>query len=98
MTEQENNQITIAVDDEQMASIRKAVEAGEFASEADVLRRVLNDWTMDREIEAIGVERLRELWKDGQQSGPAIPLDKEKFLAEARRRSQMRSANLAHAS
>ena len=63
--------ITIALPEPMAASVRAAVEAGEYASTSEVLRDALRLWEARRELRARDIEELRRRWDAGKASGPA---------------------------
>ena len=60
--------------------VEQQVASGRFASASDVLRAGLR-LLEEREAK---LQRLRELIREGDESGPALPLDREQFFAEMR--------------
>ena len=58
--------------------IEEQVASGRFASASDVIRAGLR---LLEENEA-KLQRLRELIREGDESGPPVPLDRDKFFAE----------------
>jgi antitoxin ParD1/3/4 len=63
--------VTIALPEPMAASVRAAVEAGEYASTSEVFRDALRLWEARRELRARDVEELRRRWDAGKASGPA---------------------------
>jgi antitoxin ParD1/3/4 len=61
--------VTIALPEPMAASVRAAVEAGEYASTSEVLRDALRLWVARRELRAHDVEELRRRWDAGKASG-----------------------------
>jgi antitoxin ParD1/3/4 len=57
---------------------RRKVETGDFGSISEVIRDALRR----AEERDARVERLRQLIKEGEESGPARPFDWDKFIAE----------------
>lgn len=57
---------------------RRKVASGEFASISEVIRDALRR----AEERDMRIERLRELIREGEESGPARPFDWDKFMAE----------------
>ena len=61
---------------------RRKVESGEFGSASEVIRDALRR----AEERDLHIERLRELIREGEESGPAEPFDLNQFLGEMRER------------
>ena len=55
--------ISIALPPEMVASIRKAVETGEYASSSEVVRDALHEWTLMRDLRQQSLGELRTLWR-----------------------------------
>jgi antitoxin ParD1/3/4 len=61
--------LSIALPPEMAASVRKAVDAGEYASSSEVIRDALRDWSRKRSVrEQKGVAELRQKWQEAQAS------------------------------
>ncbi len=67
------------------AEISAAVDRGEYASESDAVLGAVEEWRAHRKAEAIEVEELRRLVRDGMDSGPGRFESFEDIRAEARR-------------
>ncbi len=69
---------SIALSDRHLAYAHRKIELGEFGSVSEVVRDAL------RRAEARDdqVEHLRKLVREGEESGPAKPLDWDAFFAE----------------
>jgi antitoxin ParD1/3/4 len=76
--------ISVALTGEQIASIKAAVDSGQYATTSEIVREAIRDWQFKRELRQEDIERLRELWNEGKASGPARPLDFAKLRREAR--------------
>jgi antitoxin ParD1/3/4 len=61
--------ISIALPPEMVASVRQAVDAGEYASSSEVVREALRDWNHKRQLQQNGVEELRRVWKTAREQG-----------------------------
>jgi len=55
--------ISIALPPEMASQVRKAVETGEYASNSEVVREALRDWTQKRTLRRLGIEELRRVWQ-----------------------------------
>jgi antitoxin ParD1/3/4 len=77
--------ITIALTKEIADNVRKAVDAGEYASTSELVREALRDWQLKRATQQEQIRQVRRMWKAGIESGSAGPLDMEAIKREARR-------------
>jgi len=55
--------ISIALPAEMVAQLREAVENGEYASNSEVVRDALREWTQKRNLHQQGMKELRRVWK-----------------------------------
>jgi antitoxin ParD1/3/4 len=78
--------ISVALTAEQIASLKAAVDAGEYATASEIVREAIRDWQFKRELRQEDVKRLRQVWDDGKSSGLARPLDFGELRREARQR------------
>ena len=78
--------ISVALTGEQLATLKAAVETGEYATTSEIIREAIRDWQFKRELRQEDIKRLRHLWDEGKASGPAGPLDFEELRREAQRR------------
>lgn len=69
---------SIALSDELADYARRKVASGEFGSVSDVVRDALRR-AAERDTR---IERLRQLIREGEESGPARPFDWDTFIAE----------------
>ncbi len=69
---------SIALSDELADYARRKVASGEFGSVSEVVRDALRR----AEARDARVERLRQLIKEGEESGPAQPFDWDAFIAK----------------
>jgi antitoxin ParD1/3/4 len=58
-----------------VAVVRAAVESGEYSSASEVIREALRAWKLKRKVEALEVEELRRLVREGIESGPSVDAD-----------------------
>jgi antitoxin ParD1/3/4 len=56
--------LSIALPAEMAAIVRRAVEAGEYSSNSEVIRDALRDWTHRRKLREQGLANLRKRWKE----------------------------------
>ncbi len=73
---------SVALGETLTAYARSKVESGEFGSASEVIRDALR---RAREWDA-RIERLRQLIREGEESGPAQPFDLNQFLTEMHER------------
>jgi len=85
--------ISVAVTPQQAATMREAVEAGEYATTSEIVREAMRDWLTKRELRQEDVRRLRQLWDEGKASGPPEPVDFDALRKEARRKLTEASSN-----
>lgn len=69
---------SIALGERHAAYARRKVDSGEFGSVSEVVRDALRR----AEERDTRIERLRELIREGEASGPARPFNFDKFLAD----------------
>ena len=62
--------VSIALTEELAETVRAAVASGDFASSSEVVRAALREWRDRRERARAEVERIRQLWQEGIESGP----------------------------
>ena len=56
--------LSIALPSEMAAIIRRAVEAGEYSSNSEVIRDALHDWTHKRNLREQSLGELRNHWEE----------------------------------
>lgn len=78
--------ISVALTSQQVALLREAVDAGEYATTSEIVREAVRGWQEKRELRRSDVSRLRELWNEGKASGEATKLDFDELRREARQR------------
>jgi len=76
--------ITVALTKDIAASVREAVDRGEYASTSEVVREALRAWKLKRTTEQEWLSQIRRAWRAGVESGSAGPLDIEAIKREAR--------------
>ncbi len=64
--------ISIALPAEMASILRAAVESGEYASTSEVVREALRAWKLTRAVEALELEELRKLVREGMESGAGL--------------------------
>ncbi len=94
----EIQKVSVALTGEQVMTLKTAVESGEYATTSEIVREALRDWQRKRELHGEDIQRLRQLWAEGKQSGPAAPADLGKVRQKARQRlEKAASRQLLHA-
>ena len=78
------DRLSIALPAPMADAVRRAVEAGEYASTSEVIRDALRLWQSRRLLRERDVEVLRQRWDEGKASGRAGPLDINRLIAEER--------------
>ncbi len=82
----EIERMSIALPAPMADAVRRAVDAGEYASASEVIRDALRLWESRRQLRERDLEVLRQRWDDGRASGRAGPLDIKRIIAEERAR------------
>lgn len=77
--------ISVALTTEMATAVRQAVKDGDYASNSEVIRDALRDWTLKRSIQRKELEALRGLWEEGLQSGEGRFASMAEIKAEARK-------------
>ena len=81
--------LSIALTPEFAAEVREAVASGEYASTSEVIRDALRTWKQRRQQQAIALDELRRLWREGVESaekGPSEAFDAEDIIRRGRER------------
>ena len=78
--------VSVALTGEQIAALKAAVDAGEYATTSEIVREAVRDWQLKRELRQEDVRRLRQLWDAGTASGTAGEVDMATLRGEARKR------------
>ncbi len=90
--------VSIALTGEQLATIKAAVETGEYATSSEIVREAIRDWQFKRESRLQDLKRLRQLWDQGKESGTAEPVDFDHARREARSRLAVAAKKQSRAS
>lgn len=78
--------VSIALPDEMVELVHRAVDSGSYASTSEVVREALRDWKEKQERKAIALKELKRLVREGIDSGPGRFSSMDEIKAEARRR------------
>ncbi|MFT3728515.1 MAG: type II toxin-antitoxin system ParD family antitoxin [Terricaulis sp.] len=62
--------ITVTLPSDLVDGLDAAVRAGDYTSRDEAVRVGLEMLEADRMIEALGIERVRQMWRQGVESGP----------------------------
>ena len=73
--------------------VRQAVKSGEYASDNDVIRDALREWSARRSSKEQRRDELVHLWNEGLASGPGLFRDMTAIKREARRRLASETEN-----
>lgn len=93
----EIQKVSVALTGQQLMTLKTAVDSGEYATTSEIIREALRDWQRKRELHGEDVQRLRQLWSEGKQSGSAVAADLGKVRQKARQRlEKAASRQLAH--
>ena len=84
--------VSIALTEELVETVRAAVASVDFGSSSEVVREALRDWRDRRERRQAEIEHLRQLWKEGIESGPSEFETIDDIIAEAHRQHAARNA------
>ena len=77
--------ISIALTKDMASVVRQAVDSGEYASNSEVIRDALRDWTFKRTIREQRIDELRHLWNEGIKSGAGRLEGIDDIIQEAKR-------------
>ncbi|MCP5442171.1 MAG: type II toxin-antitoxin system ParD family antitoxin [Chromatiaceae bacterium] len=78
--------LSIALTPEMANEVRMVVKSGEYASSSEVIREALRDWHRKRLLQYQEIEELRELWREGVESGRGQYGSMEETKQAARKR------------
>ena len=70
------------------ATVRDAVNSGEYVSTSEVVREALREWKLRHSLRWEEIEQLRNSWQEGIDSGPGRFANMDAIKAEARRRAE----------
>ncbi len=90
----EVQKVSVALTGEQVAALRAAVDAGEYATTSEIVREAVREWQFRRELRQEDIRRLRQAWDAGKASGAPVPMDFDRLRQEAQQRlNEARTAN-----
>lgn len=76
--------VSISMTPQHAELLRDAVQSGAYASGSEVVREAMRDWSAKWIEKRETTARLQALWEEGKNSGPAVELDLDAALDEAR--------------
>lgn len=82
----EVKKVSVALTGEQVSALKAAVETGEYATTSEIVREAIRDWQFKRELRHEDLNRLRQIWDEGNASGTPSPVDFDDARREARQR------------
>jgi len=89
--------ISIALPPEMAAQVREAVDTGEYASNSEVVRDALRDWTRKRTLRQEGLEELRRVWQQAMEnSTPGVAVEEVFDRLESKYQALADSVSSAH--
>lgn len=84
--------VSIALPEDLVDMVHSAVDKGGYASASEVVREALRDWRDRQQQKAAALAELRQLVRQGLNSGPGRFDSMDDIRAEARRRLESRDA------
>jgi antitoxin ParD1/3/4 len=90
--------VSVALTGEQLATLKAAVETGEYATSSEIVREAIRDWQFKRESRLHDLKRLRQFWDRGKESGAATPVNFDHTRKEARSRLAVAAKKQSRAS
>lgn len=76
--------ISVALPTDMLELVRKAVEAGDYATTSEVIREALREWKARRESREEALAEVRRLIQEGLDSKEWHPLDTEEIKRKGR--------------
>lgn len=76
--------ISIALTAEMAATVRDAVDSGEYVSTSEVVREALREWKLRHSLRWEEIDQLRKSWQEGIDSGPGRFANIDAIKAEAK--------------
>jgi antitoxin ParD1/3/4 len=83
----EIHKVSVALTGEQVAALKAAVDAGEYATTSEIVREAIRYWQLRRELRQDDIQLLRQLWSEGKNSGSPRQVDFDKVKNSARKRA-----------
>lgn len=76
--------VSVSMTPQHAELLRDAVNSGAYASGSEVVREAMRDWSAKWMQKRDDIAKLRAMWKEGKASGPAVEVDFDAVLEEAR--------------
>lgn len=76
--------VSVSMTSQHAELLRDAVSSGAYASGSEVVREAMRDWSAKWMQKRGDIVKLRAMWEEGKASGPAVEVDFETVLEEAR--------------
>ncbi|WP_105401655.1 MULTISPECIES: type II toxin-antitoxin system ParD family antitoxin [Neorhizobium] len=76
--------VSVSMTPQHAELLRDAVKSGAYASGSEVVREAMRDWSAKWMQKREDIAKLRAMWNEGKASGPAIDVDFDAALDEAR--------------
>ena len=77
--------VSISMTPQHAELLRDAVQSGAYASGSEVVREAMRDWSAKWVQKREDIAKLQAMWNEGKASGPAIDVDFDAALDEARK-------------
>jgi antitoxin ParD1/3/4 len=88
--------VSVALTGEQLAVLKAAVDAGEYATTSEIVREAIRDWQLKRQFRQEEVDRIRRLWDEGKASGAPRAIDFENIKRRGRARASAVASSRRH--
>mgnify|MGYP001040625470 CR=1 FL=1 len=72
--------LTVSLTPQQAARLQSAVDSGSYASNSEVVRDALRLWEQREDVRALELDRLKQAYHDGKNSGEGEDVDPAAFL------------------
>jgi antitoxin ParD1/3/4 len=76
--------VSVSMTPQHAELLRDAVSSGAYASGSEVVREAMRDWSAKWVQKREDIGKLRAMWEEGKASGPAVEVDFDTVLNEAR--------------
>jgi antitoxin ParD1/3/4 len=76
--------VSVSMTTQHAELLRDAVSSGAYASGSEVVREAMRDWSAKWMQKRSDIATLRAMWEEGKASGPAVEVDFDTALNEAR--------------
>ena len=76
--------VSVSMTPQHAELLRDAVNSGAYASGSEVVREAMRDWSAKWMQKRDDIAKLRAMWEEGKASGPAVEVDFDAVLDEAR--------------